>query len=201
MPIFLHAGCGRNFKSQTTKGFNTADWQEVRLDIDPSVQPDHLGSMTNMQSLPSASVDAVYSSHNIEHLFAHEVPLALQEFSRVLKDDGFAVITCPDLQSVCQLVAEDRLLDPAYQSPAGPISPLDILYGHRASLANGNLFMAHRSGFTRTVLDGTLRAFGFATVATMRRGAAPFYDLWAVASKSQRSDEEMMVLVRDHFPQ
>lgn len=201
MPIFLHAGCGRNFKSQTTKGFNTADWQEVRLDIDPAVQPDHLGSMTNMQSLPSASVDAVYSSHNIEHLFAHEVPLALQEFSRVLKDDGFAVITCPDLQSVCQLVAEDRLLDPAYQSPAGPISPLDILYGHRASLANGNLFMAHRSGFTRSVLDGTLRAFGFATVATMRRGAAPFYDLWAVASKSQRSDEEMMVLVRDHFPQ
>jgi hypothetical protein len=52
--------------------------------------------------------------------------VALQEFLRVPKPEGFAVITCPDLQSVCALVAEDKLTDAAYDSPAGPIAPLDI---------------------------------------------------------------------------
>ena len=55
----------------------------------------------------------------------------------------------------------------------------------------GNLYMAHRCGFTKKVLDGTLRANGFQTVATLARGRAPFFDLWAVASKSVRSQEQM----------
>jgi len=74
----------------------------------------------------------------------------------VLKDDGFAVITCPDLQPVCALVAEDKLTDTAYMSPAGPIAPLDILYGLRSALAAENLYMAHRVGFTLKVLMATL---------------------------------------------
>ena len=31
--------------------------------------------------------------------------------------------------------ADDKLLEPAYHAPAGPIAPLDILYGHRPALA------------------------------------------------------------------
>ncbi len=147
-----------------------------------------------------ASVDAIFSSHNIEHLYPHEVPLALKEFLRVLKSDGFAVITCPDLQSVCALVAEDKLLEPAYVAPAGPIAPLDILYGHRPSLAKGNLYMAHRCGFTQKVLVGTLRASGFQTIASTARGRASFFDLWVVASKSARREDEMRALAAAHFP-
>ena len=200
MPTFLHIGCGPNRQEHTTKGLNTPDWSEVRLDIDASVQPDVIGTMTDMAAVASGSVDAIFSSHNIEHLYPHEVPLAFAEFIRVLKDDGFAVITCPDLKSVCALVAEDKLTDAAYSSPAGPIAPIDILYGHRPQMAHGNLFMAHRCGFTQTVLDGTLRANGFQTVASMQRGRAPFFDLWAVASKSVRSNDDMMALVRVHLP-
>lgn len=111
------------------------DWCEIRLDIDESVNPDVIGTMTNMQGVGDRSVDAVFSSHNIEHLYPHEVPVALAEFHRVLKPDGFALITCPDLQSVAALIAEDRLTEAAYVSPAGPITPLDIVYGHRASMA------------------------------------------------------------------
>jgi predicted SAM-dependent methyltransferase len=99
-----------------------------------------------------------------------ELPPALAEFVRVLRPDGFLVVTCPDLQSVCALVAEDKLTEPAYTAPAGPIAPLDILYGHRASMARGNLFMAHRCGFTQKVLTGTLQAHGFANTASLRRG-------------------------------
>jgi ubiquinone/menaquinone biosynthesis C-methylase UbiE len=200
MPCFLHVGCGPKKKDRTTQGFNVGEWSEIRLDIDPSVQPDVVGSMTDMSALSSGSVDAVFSSHNIEHLYPHEVPLALAEFLRVLSDDGFTVITCPDLQSVCALVAQDKLTDSAYISPAGPIAPIDILYGHRPAMSRGNLFMSHRCGFTRKVLHGTLQAAGFKTVATMARGRAPFFDLFALASKCVRTEAEMRALASQHFP-
>jgi len=179
MKTFLHVGCGPKRKNQTTRGFNTPDWTELRLDIDASVAPDIIGTMTDMSAVADASVDAIFSSHNIEHLYAHEVPVALAEFLRVLKPDGFLVVTCPDLQEVCRLIAEDKLLDPAYTSPAGPITPLDILYGHRPPMAAGNLYMAHRCGFTEKVLSGTLRTSGFGAVASRKR-AHPYYDLYAL---------------------
>jgi ubiquinone/menaquinone biosynthesis C-methylase UbiE len=156
--------------------------------------------MTDMSAVKSATVDAIFSSHNIEHLYPHEVPVALAEFVRVLSDDGFAVITCPDLQSVCALIAQDRLTEAAYTSPAGPIAPLDILYGHRPAMARGNLFMAHRCGFTERVLRGTLQSAGFKSVASMARGRKPFFDLWAVASKSERTEAQMRELAGLHFP-
>jgi predicted SAM-dependent methyltransferase len=196
----LHVGCGPKHKDRTTRGFNTDAWYEIRLDIDPSVSPDVTGTMTNMAAVSSASVDAIFSSHNIEHLYPHEVPVALAEFLRVLSDDGIAVITCPDLQSVCALIAEDKLTEAAYTSPAGPIAPLDILYGFRRSMAAGNLYMSHRCGFTRKVLHATLQSAGFASVATFARGRAPFFDLWALASKSVRTDEEMRAIAALHFP-
>ncbi len=93
--VFLHVGCGTQRKGPATPGFNSDQWREIRLDINPSVSPDVIGTMTDMSAVPSASVDAIYSSHNIEHLYPHEVPVALAEFRRVLKDDGFTVITCP----------------------------------------------------------------------------------------------------------
>ncbi len=200
MKSFLHVGCGPKRKDRTTKGFNSPDWSEIRLDIDASVQPDVIGTMTDMSAVASGSVDAVYSSHNIEHLYPHEVPLALAEFLRVLKPDGFFVVTCPDLQSVCALIAEDKLTEAAYTSPAGPIAPLDILYGHRQAMAKGNLYMAHRCGFTQKVLSGTLQSCGFKSVATRARGRA-FFDLFALASKSERPETEMRELVKLHFPQ
>ncbi len=198
MKTFLHVGCGPKQKDRTTRGFNTSNWKELRFDIDEAVQPDLVGTMTDMSSVASGSVDAVFSSHNIEHLYPHDVPVALAEFLRVLKPDGFAVITCPDLQSVCALIAEDKLTEPAYTSPAGPIAPLDILYGHRPAMARGNLYMAHRCGFTQKVLTGTLQAAGFAAVAAKRRGH-PYYDLWALGTASALPEPELRELAQAHF--
>jgi len=199
MPTLLHIGCGPKRKNQTTRGFNTDAWTELRLDIDADVQPDIIGTMTDMSAVADASVDAIFSSHNIEHLYPHEVGPALAEFIRVLRPDGFLVVTCPDLQEVCRLVAEDKLLEPAYTSPAGPITPLDILYGHRPPMARGNLYMSHRCGFTEKVLVGTLRASGFKTVASKRR-AHPYYDLYAVATKSDLQEIDLRTLAAQHIP-
>lgn len=199
MKTFLHVGCGSKRKDKTTRVFAGDDWHEVRLDIDPAAQPDIIGSMTDMSAIADGRFDALFSSHNLEHLYPHEVPIALREFCRVLKEDGFLVVTCPDLQSVCAHVAAGRLVEAIYVSPAGPIAPIDILYGHRASLSRGNLFMAHRCGFDEKVLIGTLRANGFASVACRRR-QHPHYDLWAVASKKPMVDDELRALALAHFP-
>ncbi|MFU8788111.1 MAG: class I SAM-dependent methyltransferase [Methylobacter sp.] len=198
MKTFLHVGCGPKRKDSTTPGFNTPEWHEQRLDIDEQVNPDIVGTMTDMSAVPDASVDAIFSSHNIEHLYPHEVPVALAEFKRVLASDGFVVITCPDLQSVCALVAEDKLTEPAYISPAGPIAPIDILYGHRPAMAQGNLYMAHRCGFTQKVLMATLQEAGFAGVATMQR--TPQFDLWALATIQPLDEAVLRDLAQAHFP-
>ena len=123
---------------------------------------------------------------------------ALAEFRRVLNVDGFAVITCPDLQSVAALVAQDKLTEPAYVSPAGPIAPLDILYGLRTAMAAGNLYMAHRCGFTMRVLMGTLQAAGFQRVAGKQRTQT--FDLWALATKSTMEDSRLREMAGIHLP-
>lgn len=199
MRKFIHVGCGSKTKEHTTREFAEGEWQEVRYDIDESVKPDIVGTMTDMSAVEDESCDAVFSSHNIEHLYPHDVPVALTEFLRVLKPKGYAVITCPDLQSVCELVAQDRLTDTAYESPAGPIAPIDILYGFRNSLAHGNLYMAHRCGFTEKVLTGTLRASGFKETASMKRGS-PAFDLWIVGSKGSFGEDTLRKIARSHFP-
>jgi len=199
MKTFLHIGCGAKRKDRTTPVFAGDDWQEVRFDIDESAEPDIVGSMTDLSAIADGSYDAVFSSHNLEHLYPHEVPFALREFARVLNADGYLIVTCPDLQSVCAHVAEGRLTEAVYVSPAGPIAPIDILYGHRASMMRGNLFMAHRCGFTEKVLIATLRANGFVSIASRRR-SHPHYDLWAVASMAPLSDDDLRQLALSHFP-
>ena len=196
---FLHVGSGTKQKNQTTPEFNTEKWIETRLDVDPQVKPDIVGSMVSMSNIKDGSMNAIFSSHNIEHLYPHEVPIALSEFRRVLKPDGFVVLTCPDLQSVCAAIADDKLTEPLYTSPAGPISPVDIVFGYRAALAAGNTFMAHRCGFTQKVLVGQFRAAGFLSLASVRRHH-PYYDIWAIASLAAITEQEMQDLVKLHLP-
>jgi SAM-dependent methyltransferase len=176
----LHVGCGPARADKLHAVFHSRAFREVRLDIDPAVKPDIVASMTDMSVVASGSMDALWSSHNVEHLFAHEVAVALGEFCRVLKPTGFALITLPDLQAVARLIADDKLADPAYQSPLGPVSPLDILYGHRGAIARGNVFMAHRTGFTARTLADALVAAGFNFVEV---GHGASFDLWASAYK------------------
>ena len=195
----LHVGPGhRQNGARLPAAFASPDWQEIRLDIDPVNEPDIVGSMLDMAAVQNESVDAIYSAHNIEHVYAHEVPVVLQEFVRVLKPDGFLVVTCPDLQTVCQLVAEDKLSDPAYTAQAGTITPLDILYGHGQALAEGHHYMAHKCGFTLKTLTQALHTAGFATSAGKRRARG--LDLWVVATKGAMEEGALRELAGKVLP-
>jgi SAM-dependent methyltransferase len=186
--VVLHVGCGLPGRQNLHPHFHGPEWREVRLDIDPSVRPDIIASMTDMAAVGAESVDAVWSSHNLEHLYRHEVPRALREFFRVLRPSGFVLLRVPDLQRIAELVAADRLEAEAYVSPSGPITPLDMIYGHTGSIAGGHVFMAHRTGFTPTTLHIVLTRAGFVDLRIYRGDG---FDLWAVGAKSSCSPQPM----------
>ena len=168
--IVLHVGCGVPNPNKLHPDFRGADWRELRLDIDRDVRPDVVGTIVDLSNVPPASVDAVWSSHNIEHIHAHEVPLALQGFFRVLRPGGVAVIATPDLVWAAQQIVRGNLEDGVLTSELGDITPLDIVYGHGGSIEGGNDFMMHNTGFSAKSLARRLREAGFEPVKVERRG-------------------------------
>jgi SAM-dependent methyltransferase len=161
----LHVGCGREPLPAWMEGYD----EEVRLDIDADVEPDVVASMTDLGDI--GPFDAIYTCHTLEHVFPQEVPVALAEFRRVLKPGGIAMIVVPDLEDV---KATDEML---YESPAGPVSGLDMIYGMPGLIALSP-HMAHRCGFVADTLRAALEAAGFAAVLTQRSEG---YNLFGVA--------------------
>jgi hypothetical protein len=181
----LNAGSGSYAARKLHPIFAREAWQEIRIDIDPQAKPDMVSSITDMKSsFGPQNFDAIWSSHTLEHLYAHEVPFALAEFKRVLKPDGFALVTSPDLEAVASLIVEHGLDHVAYTSPAGPITPLDMLFGHSASITRGHLYMAHKTGFTCASLGRSFVDAGFPIVLVKREGL----DLW-VLGLMQKADQ------------
>ena len=197
MKKLLHVGCGPQDKSDL-KGFDNDNWSEIRLDIDKEVNPDIVGTLTDLSSVNTASIDAVYSAFNIDHIYPHEVPIALQEFYRVLRDDGIVVITCPDMQSVCEAISKDRLIHVLYESSSGPISPIDVLFGNRREISAGNEYMAKKGGFTYSELDRVFFEAGFMTRVGGRR--EEIYELFLVAFKKEKSKEQIQKIAIPFIP-
>lgn len=179
MPNILHVGCGSRSPGRLHDFFRLSQWNEVRCDIDPENQPDILASITNLRgSVADATYDAIWASHIMEHLARHEVPLALAEFVRALTPAGFALMRSPDIEAVAQFIVDGRLNDVIYVSPAGPITPLDMMYGHGASIAQRKSAMRHGTAFTQELLASDLLEAGFDEVRTARTRT---YEVWAVA--------------------
>lgn len=197
MKTLLHVGSGPQDKSDL-KGFNNDDWSEIRLDIDKDVKPDIVGSLTDLSLVETASVDAIYSAFNIDHIYPHEVPIALKEFYRVLNDDGIVVITCPDMQGVCEAIAQDKLLNVLYESSSGPISPIDVLFGNRREVSAGNEYMAKKGGFTYSELDRVFFEEGFKARVGGRR--EEMYELFLVAFKQEKSNEQIQKIAIPFIP-
>lgn len=168
MKTLLHVGCGPLTLRDLPAFFHSGQWDEIRTDINPDVRPDLVADSRDLSLLDDGAVDAVYSSHNIEHVWSFEVPVVLREFRRVLRDDGLLVIMCPDIQQVAQAVAEGRLEEPLYESPAGPITAIDMLYGFQQDIRAGNAYMAHKMAFTADTLARHLLDAGFTCAVILR---------------------------------
>ena len=127
------------------------EFEHVLLDIDPKGSPDIVCDARQLTSLAADQFEAVYCSHNLEHYYRHDVPMVLAGFLHVLKEGGFAHIRVPDIQELMQVTVQQNLdlEDILYQSPAGPIMVLDVLYGYSVEIErSGQDFYAHKTGFT-----------------------------------------------------
>lgn len=144
-----------------------AGWDHVLLDINPALAPDLVCDARELETLPGQQFDAIYCSHNLEHYYRHDTRSVLRGFLHLLKPDGFAEIRVPDLRAVMQRVVRDNLeLDAVlYQSGAGPISVLDVIYGLASEIEqSGSDFQQHKAGFTPQSLGRTLEAAGFGAI-------------------------------------
>lgn len=150
MKRVLHVGCGGESMPPFLDGY-----EEVRCDIDPSHSPDIVASMMDLGDI--GTYDAIYGSHVLEHLAPHEIDKAMREFLRVLNQHGIAVMIVPNLTHV------KPTRDVVYDSPAGPITGLDMYYG-KESFIEQNPYMAHKTGFVAETLKQAFK--GFAKVET-----------------------------------
>ncbi len=190
MKTLLHVGCAR-LTIAALPYFREGGWSEIRYDIDPSVEPDIVGESQDMSLIDDAAADALWSAHNIEHVSSFEVQPVLREFRRVLRADGFLVVLCPDMLQLAQAVIDGKLEQPLYESPAGPISTLDILYGHQPSIQAGNHYMAHKMAFTSDTLAGHLQAAGFACVVVLRDHACGLHAVAMAAPATLESVKDL----------
>ena len=150
----LHVGSGTNRLPEWC-----GDCEEVRFDINPEVKPDIVGDILDMGDI--GLFDVVFSVHVVEHLYPHEIQKAFSEFKRVLKPGGVVICFVPDLEDV---PATDDVM---YESPCGPITGLDMIYG-KANLVEDSLYMAHHTGFTQKRLESELFKVGFKEVSVLR---------------------------------
>jgi hypothetical protein len=86
------------------------------------------------------------------------------------------------LREVAELVVRGDLEAVAYESAVGPITALDMLFGHGRSIERGNSFMTHHTGLTVERAGRLLIEAGFHEARVSR---AMRYELWALALMPQ----------------
>jgi len=170
-------------------------WEHLLLDIDPHGNPDVLCDARDLTSLAPGQFDAVYCSHNLEHYYRHDGHRVLRGFLHVLRDDGFAEIRVPDLDSLMQHVVKSGMdiEDVLYVSSAGPITPRDVLYGYGAEIErSGQDFFAHKTGFTEKSLYRVLEQAGFEEAVLVKE--VPTFELHVIAFKSTPRPDQYALL-------
>jgi SAM-dependent methyltransferase len=83
-----------NYCCNTVWGGAAMQGESYRFDPDKPDGQQHIAEATDMGKLPSGTYDFVLSSHVLEHS-ANPI-LALSEWKRLLKDDGYLVLVLPD---------------------------------------------------------------------------------------------------------
>ncbi len=135
-PIKINLGCGE----VPIENYINVDLHDDRADVKMDAR--------NL-AFADQSVDEIYSSHLLEHLGKHDVPVALKEWARVLKPGGLLRMNLPNLEWCLKnwlSKTEDQRWGFA----------LDTIFGMQKN--DGEY---HKTGFSKSSLVKLLTAAGF----------------------------------------
>lgn len=175
----LHIHSGAYAAGKIHKAFQGEEWQEVRLDDKAAANPDILSAITDLQSIEDESYDAVFNAHSLPKIYFYQLEHTLKEWLRVLKEEGMLVLSVPDMRTAANYIARDKALMSLYDTPVGPVTPLDIVYGHRKLIGQGSEWHQHKMGFTPSMIGNMLREMGFSNINVTIEG----FNIWAVGYK------------------
>ncbi len=138
----VHLGCG----SKYFEGMINADanlLQRIDLWLD----------LKNRLPFPDGSVEFLYCSHTLEHLFPDDAIAVLREIRRVLADGGVARIAVPSFERALRIAAgEEEMKFPRE-------------FGSHSAQAINYLFCEgqHKYGYSGGVLEAFAKEAGFGT--------------------------------------
>jgi len=163
-------------------------WDVVRLDIEPTHEPDLLMDALDVGDLAGEDYDAAYASHLIEHIYIWQLEQFLGGVHRALGPDGFLELRVPDAMAAVRVAARAGTLDArCYESSPGWVTAWDMLYGYAAYQHRYREPMVHRNGFEERTVIATLRAHGFPNVLVARNE----WEIDAIGCKTDLSPEMM----------
>lgn len=167
--------------------------RHVRLDIDPKVCPDRCMDARLLRWQEPNQYEAIYCSHNLEHYDPDDIPVVLQGFCHVLKEDGFAEIKVPNISRIADIMihSQAELADFFYQTKQGPVFFRDPFYGFAQEIASsGQFFYAHKMGFSPKSLREVLLKNGFCMVVI----ECPLIEIRALAFKNPPTEYHQKLL-------
>jgi len=90
--IKLHLGCGKRY----IPGF-------IHIDAVDFSHVDHVSNIDDLSMFKENEIDLIYCCHVLEHFKRNKVISVLQEWRRVLKEEGILRISVPDFEVLCRI--------------------------------------------------------------------------------------------------
>jgi len=139
----LEIGCGEQKEFKDSIGLDIR--RTIRVDV-----------IADARSLPFKDncFDHVYSSHTLEHFSHREARSVLQEWIRVIRNDGDIEIRCPDLRARALIFA----IHPSSKD-------IENIYGEQDYPEN-----FHKSGYSFKILRNILKDLGISDCKRIIRG-------------------------------
>lgn len=192
----LNFGCGLPENRAIDKTFPPSEWHETRFDIAPEAKPDIMAPLADLSAFSDAEFHAIWAHYSLDRLYAGEVPGVLKELARIMKPGGILIVALSDVQKCAEYVAKGNLEGEIFKSTVGPVSALDIIYGHGALLAKNREIFAKNTGFTARTLAAKLKEAGFAAIKVKREN----FSFWGNANKPSGAvspDEKAQIIEED----
>ena len=155
--LHLHLGCGPKY----LEGF-------VNIDANPLRKIDLWLDVRNGLPFRSESVDSIYSTHVLEHLYPDELKNVLCECARVLKRGCGTRIVVPSLSNAILAYNQKKVawfsqFPRHYESLGGRFSNFIFCDGQ------------HRTAFDSDYMREMLNSVGFSEVMQVREGESRLY--------------------------